>query len=226
MGGNNNSQPKIVDLSHTIEDGMITYQGLPAPKISEFLSREASRGSYEDNTEFHIGKIEMVANTGTYFDSPFHRYVHGKDLAQIPIQSLVNLDGIIIRYPVNQGRIINKELFLGRNIQHKAVLIHTGWDHNWGTDRYFNGHPYLTREAAAYLKKCEALLVGIDSLNIDDTRDGFRPAHTILLGADIPIVEHMTNLNQLPEAGFKLFAAPPKIIGLGSFPVRVFAIIN
>lgn len=226
MTENENAPAAIVDLSHTIEDGMITYQGLPAPKISDHLSREDSREHYQGNAEFQIGKIEMVANTGTYLDSPFHRYQQGSDLSKLPISSVVNLDGITVRVPdVNQGSI-GKELFEGLYLQHKAVLIHTGWDKYWRLDHYFEGHPYLTRDAAEYLRDNGAALVGIDSLNIDDTQDGFRPVHTVLLESNIPIIEHMTNLDQLPITGFKLFAPAPKIIGLGSFPVRVFALID
>ena len=225
MGKKNHNQSTIVDLSHTIEAGMVTYKGLPAPSISDYLSREDSRNSYLGNTEFHIGKIDMVANTGTYIDSPFHRYKSGNDLSQMPITSLTNLDGILVRLLEFHGRTITKESLRGIQFQDKAVLIHTGWDQHWGTDSYYGAYPYLTRDAADYLKESGAALVGIDSLNIDDTQDGYRPVHTILLGANIPIIEHLTNLNHLPNAGFKLFAAPPKIVGLGSFPVRVFAVI-
>lgn len=225
MGINNNKQSTIVDLSHTIEAGMVTYKGLPAPLISDYLSREDSRNSYTENTEFHIGKIDMVANTGTYIDSPFHRYPSGNDLSQMPIHSVVNLEGVLVRLSDSHGRSMTKESLMGINFKDKAVLIHTGWDKHWGTDHYFGAHPFLTRDAADYLKDNGAALVGIDSFNIDDTQDGSRPVHTILLGANIPIIEHLTNLSHLPDIGFKLFAAPPKIVGLGSFPVRVFAII-
>lgn len=226
MGDKNSNRTTIVDLSHTIEDGMITYKGLPGPIITDHLSREDSRKNYREKAEFHIGQIEMVANTGTYMDSPFHRHKDGNDLSKMPINSIVNLDGVIVHLPERHGRIVTEEIFRGRNFQGKAVLVHTGWDRHWGTDDYFDEHPFLTSAAAEYLKDEGAALVGIDSLNIDDTQDNFRPVHTILLGANIPIIEHMTNLNQLTEKRFKLFAAPPKIQGLGSFPVRVFAIIT
>jgi kynurenine formamidase len=226
MGDKNSNRTTIVDLSHTIEDGMITYKGLPGPIITDHLSREDSRKNYREKAEFHIGQIEMVANTGTYIDSPFHRHKNGNDLSKMPINSIVNLDGVLVHLPERHGRIVTEEIFWGRNLQGKAVLVHTGWDKLWGTDDYFDEHPFLTSAAAEYLKEEGAALVGIDSLNIDDTQDNFRPVHTILLGANIPIIEHMTNLNQLPEERFKLFVAPPKIQGLGSFPVRVFAIIT
>jgi arylformamidase len=215
----------FVDLSHTIEHGMITYQGLPPPTISEFMSREDSREKYEGDTEFQIGKIEMVANTGTYIDSPFHRYPDGKDLSRLPLPSIANLDGIVVRSQPG-GRGIGREIFKGHGLQGMAILVYTGWDRRWGTKGYFQDHPFLTREAADYLVEAGVALVGIDSLNIDDTSDGRRPAHSILLGAEIPIVEHMCNLGELPDSGFKFFAVPVKIRGFASFPVRAFALIE
>ena len=216
---------KIVDLSHPIEDGMITYTGLPGPKITDHLSREASRGHYAEGTTFQIGRIEMVANTGTYIDAPFHRYVDGKDLSQFDLESIANLNGLV--FQADPGtRAITADLFEDRDLTGKAVLVHTGWDRHWSTGQYFEAHPFLTRESAEYLKSSGAALVGIDSLNIDDNTDGARPAHTILLGAEIPIVEHMCNLGSLPETGFKFFAVPAPVKGMGSFPVRAFALIE
>jgi len=215
----------FVELSHIIEDGMITYAGLPGPVIQDQLTREASRAHYAPGTTFQIGKIEMVANTGTYIDAPFHRYAAGRDLSQLAMASVADLDGLTIPVP-EATRAIKPEIFKGREVKDKAILIHTGWSRHWGDERYFNGHPYLTRETAEYLKSAGALLVGIDSLNIDDSDDGTRPAHTILLGAEIPIVEHLCNLGKLPRSGFKFFAVPAPVKGLGSFPVRAFAIIN
>ena len=210
-----------VDLSHTIEQGMITYRGLPAPLICDYLSREASRKLYAEGTECHIGRIDMVANTGTYLDSPFHRYADGKDLSELPLTSLAGLDGIVVRC---EGRKITRECFDGREFAGRAVLLHTGWDRHWRTDDYFEKHPFLTEEAALFLKQSGVKLVGIDSYNIDDTRGKARPAHSILLGSEIPIVEHMTGLAQLPETGFQFFAVPPKVKAFGTFPVRCFAI--
>lgn len=215
---------KLIDLSHTIGTKTITYKGLPAPLISDFMSREESKAHYAEGTTFHIGKIEMVANTGTYIDSPFHRYEHGRDLSQLKLSAIANLDGVLFRSNRN-GRAIGPELFGKADISGKAVLIYTGWASHWGTDKYFEGHPYLTREAAEYLKDAGASLVGIDSYNIDDTADGSRPAHSILLEAEIPIVEHMCNLESLPDSGFKFFAVPVKVKNFGTFPVRAFAII-
>jgi kynurenine formamidase len=217
--------PKFIELSHVIQDGMITYEGLPGPKISDHLGREASRQHYTEDTTFQIGKIEMVANTGTYIDAPFHRYKVGKDLSQLDTASVANLDGEV--FHANTGiRAIQPDLFKGKDLKGKAVLIHTGWDRHWGTETYFKDHPYLTRESAGHLKSAGAALVGIDSLNIDDNTDGMRPAHTILLGSEIPIVEHLCNLAALPDTGFKFFAVPAPVKGMGSFPVRAFAIIE
>ena len=215
---------KLIDLSHTVEHEMITYQGLPGPVISGFLSREASRGHYAEGTTFHIGKIEMVANTGTYIDSPFHRYESGKDLSQLNLHSVATLEGIVF-YASSDSRAIDPDIFGGSDLKGKAVLVCSGWARHWRTEQYFQNHPFLTREAAGYLKESGAALVGIDTLNIDDTADGTRPAHSILLKADIPIVEHMCNLELLPDSGFTFFAVPVKIKRLGSFPVRTFAVL-
>ena len=217
---------ELIDVSHTIEDGMITYKGLPGPVICDYLSREQSRNHYSEGTEFQIGKIEMVANTGTYIDSPFHRYADGDDLSELSLKSLANLDGIVIRVTGATERAISQEVFRGVDIKDKAILIHTGWAKHWRTDQYFEGHPYLTAKAAEYLVKERAALVGIDSLNIDDTRDGNRPVHTILLGNKIPILEHLRSLDLLPENGFRFFAVPAKVKGMGSFPVRAFAVVK
>ncbi|MBD1917588.1 MULTISPECIES: cyclase family protein [Cyanophyceae] len=213
----------LIDLSHTVEHGMITYEGIPGPIICDFLSREASQAHYAKGTTFHIGKIEMAANTGTYIDSPFHRYADGKDLSELPLESIADVDGLLFRADPGQ-RAIGPELFVGAAVQDKAVLVHTGWAQHWRTAQYFKGHPFLTAAAAEWLQAAGARLVGIDSLNIDDTSDGYRPVHSILLGADIPIVEHMCNLESLPESGFKLHAVPVKVQSFGTFPVRVYAV--
>lgn len=216
----------LIDVSHTIEHGMITYKGLPAPVISEHLSREDSRARYAPGTEFQIGKIEMVANTGTYLDSPFHRYGRGKDLSSLDLYSIANLDGIVVRCTERTDPAITEGTFNQIEVKDKAVLVHTGWDQHWRTEEYSNGnHPYLTEAAATYLAKRGAVLVGIDSFNIDATRDGNRPAHSVLLGHDIPIVEHLCGLGDLPDSGFKFFAVPVKLRQFGSFPVRAFGIV-
>lgn len=217
---------RLVDLSHTIEDGMETYPGLPAPCICDFLTREQSRAHYADGTEFQIGKITMVANTGTYLDAPFHRYADGRDIADLDLGSIADLPGVVIRATGRSGRAIARDAFSGVDVRGKAVLVHTGWAVHWRTPQYFEGHPFLTEDAALYLKEQCARLVGIDSLNIDDTADGRRPVHTVLLGADIPIVEHMRGLEQLPDSGFRFSAVPVKARGMGTFPVRAFAVLS
>lgn len=214
---------RLVDLSHTIEDGLITYKGLPAPIVCDFLSREESRAHYAEGTEFQIGKIEMVGNTGTYLDSPFHRFADGMDISELDLRSVAALDGLVVRAPSNQERAIGPEPFLNLDLAGKAVLVHSGWDRHWRTDQYFEGHPFLTQAAAELLIERGAALVGIDSLNIDDTTDPRRPVHTTLLGAGVPIVEHLTGLGQLPDSGFRFSAVPVKVKGMGSFPVRAFA---
>ena len=212
----------FVDLSHTIEHGMTTYPGLPGPVICDFLSREASRSQYAPGVEFQIGKIEMVANTGTYLDAPFHRYANGKDLSQLPLDSLAGLEAVVVRGPPD-GRAIDRGAFAGRDLGGKAVLVRTGWDVHWGTAAYLDGNPFLTGAAAEYLVSEGAALVGIDSLNIDDIEDRARPVHSALLGAEIPIVEHLCRLGSLPDAGFRFSAVPAKVAGFGTWPVRAFA---
>jgi arylformamidase len=218
---------KLVDVSHSIEDGMITYKGLPAPVISDFLSRDDSAQRYEPGTEFHIGRIDMVANTGTYIDSPFHRYAEGTDLAGLDLYSLANLDGIVIANPVDAPRALDVEFFRNLDLRGKAVLINSGWDIHWRTEEYWSGrHPFVTAQAADFLVAAGATLVGIDSYNIDDTVTGSRPTHTILLKNNIPIVEHLCGLNKLPATGFKFFAVPVKVSKFGTFPVRAFGVVQ
>lgn len=205
---------------------MITYKGLPPPLISDHLSREESRTRYESGTEFHIGKIEMVANTGTYLDSPFHRYADGADLSALSLKSLANLDSIVVRPVGLQSRAITATALENLEIKDRAVLFHTGWDMHWRTEHYSNGqHPFVAADAAEYLSNAGAALVGIDSYNIDNTADGSRPAHSTLLAHGIPIVEHLCGLRELPDAGFRFFAVPVKVKSFGTFPVRAFAII-
>jgi kynurenine formamidase len=216
---------ELIDLSHTIHHGMTTYKGLPAPTITDHLSREASKQHYDPGTEFHIGKIEMVANTGTYIDSPFHRYADGADLAGLDLYSLANLEGIVVKHD-GPGRAIEANLIEQLDPKGKAVLFQTNWDLHWATEDYFSGqHPFVSEAAAQVLVKSGAMLVGIDSYNIDNTETGARPAHSILLKNNIPIVEHMCGLRELPGNGFKFFAVPVKVRDFGTFPVRAFAIV-
>ena len=218
------SSRRLIDLSHEIEHGMVTYPGLPAPAISDWLSRAASATRYAPGTTFQIGKIELLANTGTYIDAPFHRYLDGKDIAEFPLEAVADLEGCVVRATEHDRRQLDESLFRGRDLRGKAVLVHTGWDRYWRTERYSTGHPFLTRAAADFVVAAGAALVGIDSLNIDDAADGTRPAHTLLLGAGIPIVEHLCRLGELPDGGFRFFAVPPRVHGMGSFPVRAFAL--
>jgi len=214
----------LIDLSHTVTHGLVTYKGLPAPTICDYLSREASKKHYAPGVQFQIGKIEMVANTGTYLDSPFHRYENGKDLSQLELEKLANLPAIKITAQRNQA--IDISCFpREENLAGKAILVETGWSKNWNTPQYFEGHPFLTEDAAKFLADSKVALVGIDSHNIDDIQDLRRPVHSILLKHEIPIVEHMTNLDAIPLKDFAFFAVPVKVKGFGTFPVRAFAIL-
>jgi arylformamidase len=218
------SSGQLIDVSHTVEHGMVTYKGLPAPHICDYLSREASRDRYAPGTEFQIGKIEMVANTGTYVDSPFHRYADGKDLADLPLTSLANLDCVVVRVGRAGGRAIDRLPLAPAEVRGCAVLVQTGWDRHWRTEAYYEGHPYLTGELAEWLVGAGAALVGIDSHNIDNTDTGERPVHSALLRHDVPIVEHLRGLAAAPERGGRFFGVPVKVRGFGTFPVRAFVL--
>jgi kynurenine formamidase len=215
--------PTYIDLSHTIHNGLVTYKGLPAVLVCDYLSRVDSRGRYAPGTEFQIGKIEMVTNTGTYVDCPFHRYEDGKDLSEVDLERFVDIEGIVIRADYRNGLAVTADAFKGKNVRGRAVLVHTGWDAHWETDAYFENHPFLTEEAAIYLRDNGAKLVGIDSHNIDDTRGNTRPVHSTLLKEEILIAEHLCNLKNVPDEGFTFTAVPPKFKGAGTFPVRAFA---
>ncbi len=217
---------KLIDLSHTIEEGLITYKGLPAPIICDYLSRENSKKYYEEGTQFQIGKIEMVSNTGTYIDCPFHRFENGKDLSEVSLESFVDIEALVIRVSHSEVKEITAAHLKNHNVKNKAVLIHTGWDEYWNTENYYEDNPYLTKGAAEYLRDAGVKLVGIDSHNIDDTSGRSRPVHTTLLGAEILIVEHLCNLRLLPSEGFTFSAVPPKFKGVGTFPVRAFATVK
>lgn len=215
---------ELVDLSHPIEDGMVTYPGLPAPTISDHLSREASRSVYAEGTEFHIGRIEMVANTGTYLDTPAHRFADGYDLAGLSLAEVADVEGLCV---ASSDQAVGPELLDGLDLFGKAVLFATGWDRHWRTATYGDpSHPYLSDDAVAALIDGGVSVVGIDSVNIDSTAGGERPVHTALLGAGIPIVEHLTGLDHLVGRTFRFFAVPPRVHGMGTFPVRAFAIAD
>jgi kynurenine formamidase len=214
---------RLVDLSHRIEAGMTTYKGLPGPVICDFWDREKSAGFYDDGSTFQIGRIDMVANTGTYLDAPFHRFAEGDDLAALDLARLAALPGLLVRACGQDPVAVDADLFEGLDVAGKAVLVHTAWDRHWRTPAYQENHPFLTADAARLLADRGAKLVGIDSHNIDDTRTRSRPVHTILLGAGVLICEHMTRLETVPEADFAFSAVPPKVAGMGTFPVRAFA---
>ena len=224
---------RIVDLSHPIHDGMVTYPGIPAPVLGAHLTFDESAAHYAAGTEFSIGTISMAANTGTYLDTPAHRYRDGEDLARLSLERMVDLDGFVVRARQRSsagGRAIEESDLIsaldGVQLAGRAILIETGHSDQWGTPGYFVDHPYLTDDAVEYLVAAKPSLVGIDSLNIDSTHTGRRPAHSWLLAARIPVVEHMTGLDQLPDSGFRFTAAPPAVQGMGTFPVRAFAVVD
>jgi arylformamidase len=219
-------EKRIVDLSHVIEHGMITFKGLPGPHICDFWTREGSAANYDDGSSFQIGRIDMVANTGTYLDSPFHRYADGADLSELKLESLADLPGIVVRRPFEDRIATDAADLEGLDVRGRAVLVRTGWDCHWRSERYGVDHPFLTGAAADWLVENGATLVGIDSNNIDDTRTRTRPVHSKLLAAGIPICEHMTGLGNLPEGGFQFSAVPPKVRGMGTFPVRAYAVLG
>ncbi|GIT81050.1 hypothetical protein LLS1_27190 [Leifsonia sp. LS1] len=215
---------RVIDLSHPIRAGLITYPGLPAPVITPHLTREDSRATYAPGTEFAMDVITMIGNTGTYLDSPYHRYADGGDLASLDLSSLVGLRAEVIHVPDAIERGVPASVFFDRDVAGAAVLVHTGWDAHFGTPAYAAGAPYLTDDAAAHLVEQGAVLVGIDSLNIDDTEGGgARPVHSRLLAAGVHVVEHLTRLGELPPRGARFTAAPPAVEGFGTFPVRAFA---
>lgn len=216
----------IVDLSHPIRAGLVTYPGLPAPVITSHLTRADSRANYAPGTEFAMDIITMIGNTGTYLDSPYHRYAEGPDLAGLDLATLVGLRAEVFHLAGAAERGIGPEALGGRDLRGAAVLLHTGWDRLFGTPEYGTGAPFLSEAGARALIEAGVALVGIDSVNIDDTSPaaaGERPAHTLLLGAGIHVVEHLTRLGELPASGARFTAAPPAIEGFGTFPVRAFA---
>jgi arylformamidase len=216
-------RPALVELSHPIEAGMTTYPGLPGPEITPHLTREASRAVYREAAEFAIDRISMVGNTGTYLDSPYHRYADGADLAGLPLSVLADLETVVVRVAGSGVRAVDVGALAAVGIVGRAVLLHTGGDRDWGTPAYAQDAPYLTGPGARWLADHGARLVGIDAINIDDTEDPARPAHSVLLAAGIPVVEHLTGLDQLPPTGARFTAVPPRVVGFGTFPVRAYA---
>ncbi|MGK2932134.1 MAG: cyclase family protein [Solirubrobacterales bacterium] len=217
---------RIVDLSHVIHSGLVTYHGLPAPTITPHLTREASKAKYAQGTTFAMDSITMIGNTGTYLDSPFHRYAGGADLAGLDLATLVDLPAEVFHLTDLSSRGISAEVFLDRDLRGTAVLLHTGFDRHFGTPVYGRGSPFLEAAAVEYLLEQGVALVGIDALNIDDTESGGeRPAHSGLLAAGIHVVEHLTRLGELPTRGARFTAAPPAVRDFGTFPVRAFAIV-
>lgn len=220
---------RLVELSHPFGHGTTTYPGLPGPEISDHLRREDAVGRYAEGTTFQIGRITMVSNTGTYLDTPFHRYADGADLSQVGLERLADLDGLVVEAPPGAGRGLTADLLDGVDVRGRAVLCRTGWDRHWEQEQYAVDAPFVTADLARALEDGGAALVGIDSVNIDDISDaagGERPVHTLLLGAGIPIVEHLCGLDALPPRGFRFHAAPPLVAGMGTFPVRAYAVVD
>jgi arylformamidase len=219
---------EFIELNHILENGMPVYPGFPAPKFEASLDHEASRDRYEGKAEFFLGQVQMPTNTGTYMDSPFHRYPDGADLSNIPLDAIAGVPGLVIDAGTSTDREIPLELLqrAGSDLRGRAVLIRTGWDARWGTDEYWEPGPYVSAAAADVLAQAGPAVVGVDFWNIDDTTDPVRPAHTRLLRSNIPIVEHLANLSALPSSGFRFYAVPPRIIRGANFPVRAFAEIT
>jgi kynurenine formamidase len=220
------SARRIVDLSHEIVNGMTTHPGIPPPSISTFLTHEASAARYAPGTTFEIGRIDLVANTGTYLDTPAHRFPGQPGLADLALERVVDLEGVLVDCRSATERGIGPDAFRGVDVRGRAVLLATGWDAHWGSPAYLSDNPFLTGAAAEVLVESGAGLVGIDSLNVDSLADPHRPAHTAILAAGIPLVEHLTGLGALPPTGWRFFAVPPRVRGMATFPVRAFAIVG
>ncbi len=211
----------LIDLSHVIVAGMTTYPGLPVPIIGDHLTREAAETIYGPGVTFQIGLVTMCTNTGTYLDVPFHRFADGHDLAGLALERVAGVPAVCLdRRGETTIELTDDDL---EGVAGRAVLIHTGHALHWGTDAYFVDHPHLSEQSALALVRADVACVGIDSLNIDSTVGGNRPVHTVLLGSEIPIIEHLVNLDQLSPSGFTFTAVPPKIEGAGTFTVRAFA---
>lgn len=226
MGAMDQRTGRLVDLSHPISDGMITYPGLPGPEITDHLTRDQAEEHYGAGVTFHIGRISMVANTGTYVDSPFHRYASGADLAGLELDRVADLEGVVVDVTGSRARAVTLDALEPTEVTGRAVLIRTGWDRHWRTPAYSVDAPFVSRAAAEWLVARGAALVGIDSINVDDAGDSSRPAHSLLLAAGIPVVEHLHALDQLPAAGFRFHAVPAPVVEFGTFPVRAYAVVG
>jgi kynurenine formamidase len=216
---------RFIDLSHPVEDGVITYPGLPAPRVNTFLSRDDTARALASGVSFHVGRIDMVTNTGTYLDAPFHYHADGVDIAELPLERLVDVPAICLR-AYAQPVVGVQHLGEPDRLWGKAVLVHTGWSRYWGTEQYRTGSPYLSAEAAHLLVEANIALLGVDALNVDNINDPARPVHHTLLGNGIPILEHLTNLDLVPDRNFRLTTLPAPVRRIGSFPVRAVAVLG
>ena len=214
---------RFIEVSHPVVAGMKTYPELPEPAVQVLLDYDASHERYQHKAEFFIAALHLCGNTGTYVDSPIHRHRGGTDLAGLPLERLADLDAVVID-ATSAGRAIGPEVFGRANVADKAALFRTDFSRHWGTSAYFSDNPFLTAAACDALLDAGVRFVGIDSLNIDDTADPSRPAHTKLLGAGIPVCEHMTNLAAVPVTGGRLHAVPIAWVGGASFPVRAYVV--
>lgn len=215
---------RFIDLSHPVVAGMTTYPGLPAPEITTYIGREESAARLSGGESFHIGRIDMVANTGTYLDSPFHFHADGPDVAAVPLERIADVPIVMIRAS-RLSCVDTPVLGDPGRLWGAAVLVQTDWSRHWGTEAYLTGSPFLTADAARALVDANAALLGIDSLNVDDVAAPARPVHHTLLGAGIPVLEHLTNLDAIPDTGARLFAVPAPVRGMGTFPVRAMAVL-
>jgi kynurenine formamidase len=216
-------RPDLIDLSHVVHSGEEVYPGLPAPRVSDHLSHQASVGRYAEGVTFQIARIDMVANSGTAIDAPSHRYPGATDVARLALGDIADVDAVVVHLQGMQGRSIDRAALAALDVRGRAVLLDTGWAAHWSTPAYLQAQPFLSRDGAEYLRDQGAALVGIDALNIDDTADPQRPAHSVLLAAGIPIVENLASLAALPAEGLRFSAVPMRMAGMGTFPVRAWA---
>lgn len=218
-----------IDLSHSIENGTVTYPGDPPALIELTLDRKLTSKLNGGGTTsgVEINTIKMVSTSGTYIDAPYHVFEDGKKIKDYPIEKLVNLPSIVVKIPENRNYFDVQDIS-GINVKGKAVLFFSGHDKFFMTPEYGKNAPYLTIELANILVEKGAIFVGIDSPLIDNMEKQSElgiPVHYKLLGADIPICEDLANLELLPTDGFTITALPAKV-ALESFPARVFATVS